>query len=132
MSHVKVVMIGTRDNLQKIYDSVGDSSAETSAELAFGYDYLDNNVDFYAFRESRAFNSVELKWTKNDAEYQHLLDEIKGPIRCPDIIDIRCAPDFINVEFDYINKRDKTADEILEWFDNQPSDMEFFVCDGHL
>ena len=89
MSHVKVVMIGTRDNLQKIYDSVGDSSAETSAELAFGYDYLDNNVDFYAFRESRAFNSVELKWTKNDAEYQHLLDEIKDHIRCPDIIDIR-------------------------------------------
>ena len=132
MSHIKVVMIGTRDNLQKIYDSVGDSSAETSAELAFGYDYLDNNVDFYSFRESRAFNSVELKWTKNDAEYQHLLDEIKDPIRCPDIIDIRCAPDFINVEFDYINKRDKTVDEILEWFDNRPSDMEFFVCDGHL
>lgn len=132
MAHYKVIMIGTRDNLQKIYDSVGYSSTETSAELAFGYDYLDDNVDFYSFRKSRAFNSVELKWTKKDAEYKHLLDEIKDPIRCPDIIDIRCAPDFINIQFDRINKKNKTKEEILEWFDNQPSDMEFFVCDGHL
>ena len=39
-------MIGTRENLQKIYDNVGDSSSESKAELAFDYDYLDDNVDF--------------------------------------------------------------------------------------
>ena len=130
MAHYKVIMIGTRDNLQKIYDNIGDSSSESKAELAFGYDYLDDNVDFRM--HACDYNSIPLKWTKKDIEYQYLLDEIKDYDEVIDIIDIRCAPDFINVGFDYINKRDKTADEILEWFDNQPSNMEFFVCDGHL
>ena len=130
MAHYKVIMIGTRDNLQKIYDNTDDSQSESKAELAFGYDYLDDNVDFHM--QNCDYNSIPLKWTKQDIEYKYLLNEIKDSIKCPDIIDIRCAPDFINVEFDYINKRDKTVDEILEWFDNQPSDMEFFVCDGHL
>ena len=115
MAHIKVIMIGTRDNLQKIYDSVGDSSAETSAELAFGYDYLDDNVDFYSFRESRAFNSVELKWTKKDAEYKHLLDEIKDPIRCPDIIDIRCAPPNGYNPSDFIDEdRKRVIEDVTE------------------
>ena len=130
MAHYRVIMIGTRDNLQKIYDNVGDSSSESEAELAFGYDYLDDNVDFHM--QVCDYNSIPLKWTKKDIEYKILLNEIKDCDEVLDIIDIRCAPDFINVNFDCINKKNKTKEEILEWFDNQPFDMEFFVCDGHL
>jgi hypothetical protein len=30
MAHIKVIMIGTRDNLQKIYDSVGDKDSSNA------------------------------------------------------------------------------------------------------
>lgn len=41
MAHIKLLFVGTIDNLYKIYADTPDSSSESAAEMAFGADYID-------------------------------------------------------------------------------------------
>lgn len=38
MSHCRLLFVGGRDNLQKIFDNAPDSSSETAAEMTIGAD----------------------------------------------------------------------------------------------
>lgn len=53
MSHILVSMIGTHEDLDWIYENqTTDSSSESAAEQAFGYDYLsENEVPFYPTKQ---------------------------------------------------------------------------------
>lgn len=40
MAHCRLLFVGVRDALQKIFDSAPDSSSETKAEMTIGADWI--------------------------------------------------------------------------------------------
>lgn len=38
MAHYRILMVGSPDDVQRIYDTLSDSSSESAAEMAFGFD----------------------------------------------------------------------------------------------
>lgn len=68
MSHVLVTMIGTHDDLDWIYENqCHDSSSESAAEQAFGYDYLsEQRVPFFPNRQE--YDAWVVRYTKSFKE----------------------------------------------------------------
>ena len=152
MSHILVSMIGTHEDLDYIYETT-DSSSETSAEQAFGYDYLsENEVPYYPDKEEiksrndiywdgskakyKASNKNVIFWkeaggfplfTRKDEAAWELLNRVTT-----EILDLRFRDNWINVEWDYKNKRRKTEQEIHDYIKNLPEDITFFFGDAHL
>lgn len=59
MAHCRLLFIGGRDNLQKIFDNAPDSSSETAAEMTIGADWV-ADYDWISEEEKAA------GWTTDD------------------------------------------------------------------
>ena len=135
MAHKRVLFIGTHDDLNYIYENeCHDSSAETYAEQAFGYDYLDerygakelNYKDFF-LRSSDIFAYlIQLAEEREKDGFIH-----HSNYRF-DVIDIRDRDNWRNVTFDYDKKVDKSYEEIKQYLLDLPSDTKLFLCDAKL
>lgn len=129
MSHCRVLFIGTISNLDKIYADCPDSSSESEAEMAFGYDYLTEipkdiflgkkDIHGYFFHDAEA-----CEFTKKDIDLYNKIVIGKLYNDCFDIRD-NTSNHRLDWELD-------TEEEIEEFFKNLPEDTHFFVCSGHL
>ena len=105
MGHVAVLFIGTKDDLDYIYENeTSDSSSESSAEQAFVYDYLNEE------RYEKLLNYKDSFDKKFDIYKNEILT---GFDLLEDIIDIRDRDNWSYVNYDKINKRDRTKEELL-------------------
>ena len=120
MAHYRLLFVGTLDNLQRIYNQCDDSSSESKAELAFGYDYIVEE---------------EIQFTKKDKElYKRILD-----CKWHDCLDVR-DPDNYG-DFAWVNMPEEMKEVksnidyqqvVLNAIRELPDDMVFFFADAHL
>lgn len=128
MAHYTILMIGTTDNLCRIYADCQDSSSETTAEMTFGYDscipidiisgkiyfYLDEEDACMFKKDSEVFNKYVCNGIFND------------------VWDIR-NNDCDNLIYNCDNPDPKRPKEvIIDYLRNLPDDTTFFYCDAHL
>jgi len=137
MAHCRLLFVGGRDNLQKIYDDCDDSSSESKSELAFGADSI-SDVDWISEKE-KSWGKTTDNFTKSDKElYQQILDG--RFVYCFDIRNTKDYGDFgwVNLkkqmeenprlDFD-IEERNKQR--IIEAIKQLPDDTLFHFADSH-
>lgn len=135
MAHLRLLFVGGRDNLQKIYDNCDDSSSETKAEIAFGADWIsdydwsnkDNEITTDDFTKS------------NKALYQQILDyqwvycyDIRNPKEYGDFACLNCS-DFEDYsdDKDYEKVKQRNDQRALEIIKQLPDDTLFHFADSH-
>ena len=124
MGHVAVLFIGKKSDLDYIYENeTSDSSSESSAEQAFGYDYLNEE------RYEKILNYKDSFDKESDVYKNEILT---GFNQLEDIIDIRDRDHWSYVNYDKVNKRNRTKEELLNYLEQLPKETPMFLCDGHL
>lgn len=125
MSHITVLFIGTKDDLDYIYENeTSDSSSESAAEQAFGYDYL--NEEYY----EKIFHYKDSFDKESDVYKNEILKRFDQLFE--DIIDIRDRDNWSYVNYDRIKKRDRSKEELFNYLEQLPKETPMFLCDGHL
>lgn len=126
MSHYKVLMIGTIDNLDQIYADCQDSSSESKAEMTFGYDYC-NPYDMIKQETPRWDNEESCMFKKDSKEFKEFV--LNGIFT--DVWDIRGSDcDHLIYNYDMRPRPDK--EKTIEFFKSLPDNTNFFYCDAHL
>lgn len=73
MAHCRLLFVGGRDNLQKIFDAAPDSSSETAAEMTIGADWV-SDYDWLS-EEKRLLGWTTDNFTKeNKLLYQQVIE----------------------------------------------------------
>lgn len=129
MAHVRILFVGTIDNLYKIFADCPDSSSESAAEMAFGADYIDE----------RGYGG---EFTKSNTEYYNKI--INGNFYyCFDIRNPQWYGDYDCVNKlpyrpeDMINFKEREANHdynrnlCIESIKLLPDDTVFFFADSH-
>lgn len=133
MAHRIILFVGTKDNVQKIYDQCDDSSSEPKCEMAFGADYID--LDCYFPRQSSE------EFTKKDSDlYQRLLDGNRWSY-CFDVRDPENYGDYgwLNIKEqleeekgpNLLEKEKRNQQRIIEHIKTLPEDTKFFFAESH-
>ena len=136
MAHLRLLFVGGRDNLQKIYDDCDDSSSETKAEIAFGADWISD----YDWLSNKDKGVTTDDFTKNNkALYQQILDyqwaycyDIRNPKKYGDFACLNC-PDFEDYSDgkDYEKVKQRNDQRTLEIIKQLPNDTLFHFADSH-
>ena len=74
MAHCRLLFVGSRDDLQKIYDDCPDSSSETSAEMAIGADWI-SDYDWIDEDERRTGTTTDDFTKENKKLYEQILKQ---------------------------------------------------------
>lgn len=128
MAHCRLLFVGTKKNLRQIYADCGDSSSESSAEMAFGADWISDSEWSDNPRNTDEF-------TKEDKElYQQILDGLF--VYCFDIRDTKRYGDYSYINgFGERMYNEETHEEdnlrVVEHIKGLPSDTIFFFADSH-
>lgn len=134
MAHCRLLFVGGRNNLQKIYDDCDDSSSETKAEIAFGAD----SIDDYDWCDKRTTCTTDNFTKENKTLYQEILDG--RWVYCFDIRDPKNYGDFgwVNIpeqmEENAMYDRDKerrNRQRIIEAIKQLPDDTLFHFANSH-
>lgn len=128
MSHIRILLVGPKRNLDQIYDDCPDSSSESCAEMAFGYDSL--STDHYWASE---------EFTRANEELYNQIIEGRW-WECLDIRDTAYYGDYacingVEYETGQWNDRDirlRNQKNVIEHIKHLPSDTIFFFADAHL
>lgn len=120
MAHCRLLFVGTKDNMEAIFENCPDSSSESEAEMAFGCDYVSSD---YWYNE---------EFTKQDEHYQ---DVINGMwVYCYDIRNVNHYADYACLNkldnFD-INNEEEYKTKVIEHIKTLPDDTIFFFQDSH-
>lgn len=120
MAHYRLLFVGTKDNMEAIFENCLDSSSESKADMAFGCDYVTSD---HWYNE---------EFTKQDDPYQ---DVITGNwVYCYDIRNINHYADYaclnnLNISDIYDSKEYQI--KIIEHIRTLPDDTIFFFQDSH-
>lgn len=139
MAHCRLLFVGGRDNLQKIFNAAPDSSSETAAEMTIGADWV-ADYDWLSDEEKNRKRTTDNFTKKSDPElYQ---DVIKGywydcyDVRNPNhygSFDCLNCPDFepykTDGEWKERNKRNQLR--AIEAIKTLPDDTLFHFADSH-
>ena len=138
MAHYRVLVVGSIDDIQNIYNTLPDSSSESAAELAFGFDYLD--ID-----NSDKILSSEPFTKENGDLYKQVLDG--NFYYCIDARRINAYGDYgyVNIKYqmeeeyergismkEEYNRHKRNKAKIIEHIKTLPNNQVFIFCDGHL
>lgn len=156
MSHCRIALIGTHDDLDWIYENcTTDSSSESQAEQAFGYDNLSENKVPYkpTVEELNAFfkkypdinkekylSTSHIWWKESDWREPLPLftkkDTLAWQQLCSlnfyEILDLRPRRDWVNFEWNFNEKRKKTSKELIADIIALPDNITFFFGEAHL
>ena len=139
MAHCRLLFVGGRTNLQKIFDDAPDSSSESTAEMTIGADWI-ADYDFISEEEKK------LGWTtdnftkiSNPELYQEVIKgqwydcyDVRDPnhygsfdcLNCPDFEPYIEGCNWIEIE-----ERNKIR--TIEVIKRLPDDTIFFFADSH-
>ena len=136
MAHCRLLFVGGRDALQKVYDTADDSSSESKAELTIGADYI---VDYdWISDEEKKRGRTTKDFTKENTElYQQILDDYW--YACFDVRDPQRYGDFgwVNIP-EQMKQSSRSGDaeaenhrKIIEVIKQLPDDTLFHFADSH-
>ena len=134
MAHLRLLFVGTMDNLNQIYANCPDSSSESKAEMAFGADYISTyNEEYY---KNDPWSTPE--FTKENKElYQEAID---GQwFYCFDIRDTNNYGDFgwvnhLPMESEAVYDREieeRNHKRVCDALKELPDGTVFFFADSH-
>lgn len=138
MSHCRLLFVGGRDNLQKIFDNVPDSSSETAAEMTIGADWI-SDYDWLNEEEKKGNRTTD-NFTKisNPKLYQEVIDgmwhycfDIRDPYHYGSFDCLNC------LDFESYNgtcsreQEERNKMRTIEVLKTLPDDTLFHFADSH-
>lgn len=139
MTHYRLLFVGGRDNLEKIFENCPDSSSESAAEMAIGADWV-ADYDWIDEEEKKRGRTTD-NFTKesNPELYQQIIDGLW--YECYDIRDINhygsfdClnCPDFEPYKSDgnWQERDERNQLRAIEVIKTLPNDTLFHFADSH-
>lgn len=130
MAHIRILFIGGRNNLQKIFDNCADSSSESKAELAFGADWI-GDIDW----DTDSGDTTDNFTKSNYQLYSQIMDGCWG--YCFDIRNTEHYGDFACLNCpDYEEEVNRDAEKrnrqrTKEMIEQLPPDTIFHFADSH-
>ena len=139
MSHCRLLFVGGRANLQKIFDGAPDSSSESAAEMTIGADWI-ADYNWISEEEKKKGRTTD-NFTKdsNPELYQEVIEgwwydcyDVRDPnhygsfdcLNCPDF-----EPYVADIHWEEREKRNKIrAIEVLKTL---PNDTLFHFAESH-
>ncbi len=73
MAHCRLLFVGGRDNLQKIFDAAPDSSSESAAEMTIGADWV-ADYDWLSEKEKLLGRTTDDFTKENKLLYQQIIE----------------------------------------------------------
>lgn len=137
MAHCRLLFVGGRANLDKIFDNAPDSSSESAAELTIGADWVED-YDWLSKEEKEREWTTEDFTKSNSKLYQEVINGLWYD--CYDIRDVNnygsfdClnCPDFEPYDGTYDYDREKRNKErTIEMLKTLPDNTLFHFADSH-
>ena len=137
MAHYRVLMVGSHDDIQRIYDTLPDSSSESAAEMAFGFDWIDiDNSNPPMSSEPFTKANKELWQEVLDGKFYYCLDARNvekygsfGWVNIPDQMEE--WPFGLPYEEDRA-RHQRNKERVIEVLKSLPDSQVFIFCDSHL
>ena len=138
MAHCRLLFVGGRKNLQKIFDNAPDSSSESAAELTIGADWV-SDYDWISDEEKENNWTTDNFTKENEELYKQVIDglwyecyDVRDPnhygsfdcINCPDFEPYKEGEDYRAREF-----RNKIR--TIEAIKLLPPETLFHFADSH-
>lgn len=127
MSHVRLLFVGGKKNLDQIYADCPDSSSEAEAEMAFGYDWINSEADGRWVSEEFTSKDTELYRQVVEGIWHHCLD-IRDTERYGDYTWVNRMSEGVYSRASYEEMKSQTISDLK----NFPSDTTFFFAEAHL
>ena len=138
MAHCRLLFVGGRANLDKIFDNAPDSSSESAAEMTIGADWV-ADYDWLSEKEKMIGRTTD-DFTKKDEElYQEILNGWYA--YCFDVRDVERYGDFCCLNCpDYepyrgakheCGREERNRKRELEALKQLPDDTLFHFADSH-
>ena len=137
MAHCRLLFVGGRDALQKVYDTADDSSSESKTELTIGADWI-ADYDWLSEDEKKVgLTTNDFTKESNPELYQEILDnrwwacfDVRDSNYYGDFCCINC-PDY---ETGYWHSREiekRNNQRTIEAIKKLPDDTLFHFADSH-
>ena len=130
MARLRLLFVGTINNLYKIYDDCPDSSSESAAEMAFGADSIDEEAYGGEFTKS----NIEYYNRILEGDFNYCFD-IRNPQRYGDYNCVNNLP--FKPEDSYLSYEERETNFIynqnlcIESIKLLPDDTVFFLAGSH-
>ncbi|MBO6273879.1 hypothetical protein J6O48_14070 [bacterium] len=138
MAHCRLLFVGGRTNLQKIFDDTTDSSSESAAEMTIGADWI-ADYDFIS-EEKKKLGITTDDFTKetNPELYQDIINgywyacyDVRNTKHYGSFDCINC-PDFEPYDgIDWREKEKRNKIRAIEVIKTLPADTLFHFADSH-
>ncbi len=140
MAHCRLLFVGGRDNLQKIFDGAPDSSSESAAEMTIGADWVED-YDWISEKEKKIGRTTD-NFTKisNPELYQEVIDgrwyycyDVRDPNHYGSFDCINC-PDFepyIEGSEDFKGREERNKERTIKALKQLPNNTIFHFADSH-
>ena len=139
MSHCRLLFVGGRANLQKIFDDAPDSSSESAAEMTIGADWIADYNWISEEEKKKGRTTDNFTEDSNPELYQEVIEgwwyacyDVRDPnhygsfdcLNCPDF-----EPYVADIHWEEREKRNK--DRAIETLKTLPKDTLFHFADSH-
>lgn len=137
MAHCRLLFVGGRDNLDKIFNSAPDSSSETATEMTIGADWV-SDYDWLSEEEKKSGWTTK-DFTKDNTElYKQILDgdwyecfDVRNP-ECYGSFDCLNCPDYEPYDGTFNKKREnRNRVRTIKAIQSLPNDTLFHFADSH-
>lgn len=149
MAHCRLLFVGGRSNLQKIFDAAPDSSSESAAEMTIGADWVDD-YDWTSEGKKKTGRTTD-NFTKesNPELYQDVINgywydcyDVRDPnhygsfdcINCPDYECYEGTNNSVgskDFDKDWNEKEKRNKARAIEGLKSLPDDTLFHFADSH-
>lgn len=138
MAHCRLLFVGGRSNLQKIFDDAPDSSSESAAEMTIGADWV-ADYDFIS-EEQKKLGKTTDNFTKesNPKLYQEVINgywydcyDVRDSKHYGNFACINC-PDFESYDsVDWCEREKRNKIRVIEVIKTLPANTLFHFADSH-
>ena len=139
MSHCRLLFVGGRANLQKIFDDTPDSSSESAAEMTIGADWIADYNWISEEEKKKGWTTDNFTKDSNPELYQDVIGgkwydcyDVRDPnhygsfdcLNCPDF-----EPYVADIHWEEREKRNKIR--VIEVLKTLPNDTLFHFAESH-
>lgn len=137
MAHCRLLFVGGRANLQKIFDNAPDSSSESTAELTIGADWV-TDYDWLDDKEKKRGWTTDDFTKQNKELYEEVISgqwvdcyDIRDPNRYGSFDCMNC-PDFEPYDGTYSKDREeRNKARVITVLKQLPDDTLFHFANSH-
>ena len=139
MAHCRLLFVGGRNNLQKIFDAAPDSSSESAAEMTIGADWVDD-YDWLSEEEKKRGWTTDDFSKENKLLYQQVIEgqwydcyDIRDPNNYGSFDCLNC-PDFepyVEGLSDWEKREERNKARTIEVLRQLPVNTLFHFADSH-